>query len=159
MGCLGMVGTVPLSGGVHAQTVSAYALPPVAAEGRCRQARGRVCPRAVGRGQLQATAGRPASLGELQPAHPQLSWLLLLPVQGGFHKVQVYLYLLCVDQSKRTTAQGTGSSQRQEEEMWEAKRKVLCCLCTSCVSETGMVFQVLSCLCINYPRDFTVKQN
>lgn len=33
----------------------------------------------------------------------------------------LYLYLVYVDQSKYTTALGTGSSQRQEEEVWEAK--------------------------------------
>lgn len=107
-----------LSGGAHAQNVSAYALPPVAA-GRCR---GWVCPRP---GQLQATTSRPASLGQLQHTHPQLPQPLLLPVQGGFHKVQVYLCLVYVDQSKSATARGTGSSQRQEEEMWEAKRSFI----------------------------------
>lgn len=56
--------------------------------------------------------------------------------------------------NKDTAARGPDSSQRQEY-----KRKVLSCWRTSGVSETGTVFQAFSCLCVNYPPDFTVKHN
>lgn len=81
-GCPGMVGTARLSGGAHVQTVSAYALPPVAAEGWCRQARGRVCPRPGQR----AGASSKLLLADLLP------WESCSPTTQGCPGCSFFLY-------------------------------------------------------------------
>ena len=56
MGCPGTVGTVALPSQAYAQAVPAYALPRVAAEGWCRQVRGRDRP---GPGQWAGASSKP----------------------------------------------------------------------------------------------------